>query len=112
MCSRKWLTPSTPSHSSRAPVFTKKPSADVCASGLHSATISRPLSSVTSRNSKRHLQRLLTESHNGEIARRMIRQVGIDARAAQPVDELAHFVQRADAAQVIPIAGHRAAAGR
>ncbi len=49
---------------------------------------------------------------NGEITRRMRGQVGIDAVARKRVDQRAHLVQRAHAAQMIPIAGDRAAARR
>ena len=44
--------------------------------------------------------------------RRMLGQIGVDALARQRVDQPAHFVQRPHAAQVIPIAGDRAAARR
>jgi len=46
MCSRKWLTPETSSHSSRAPVFTKNAYAAEYACGFTSATISRPFPRV------------------------------------------------------------------
>ena len=52
MCSRKWLTPISSRGSSRAPVFTKKPTAAVCESGLVSAITVKPFSRTVCRNSK------------------------------------------------------------
>src|SRR5437867_4346477 len=110
MCSRKWLTPATASVSSRAPVCTKKPSAAECASALHSAMISNPFSSVCLRNSKSRLQPVGPKSDDRKIARWILLQVGIDALAGEPIDQNAHFVQRPRSAQVVPVAGNRAAA--
>ena len=59
--------------SSRAPVFTKQPMLVERASSVTSATISKPLSSCSRRNFKRHLQRFTAERYNRKVCGRILR---------------------------------------
>src|SRR5262245_45890735 len=110
MCSRKWLTPATSSLSSREPVRTKKPMLAEWASSLASARISRPLGSCSLRNSNGHLQRLGAERDNEQVFGGILSEEMVDAVAREAVDEAANLIQRAGAAEVVPLAGDGPAA--
>src|SRR3990172_7677861 len=112
MCAKKWLTPATASLSSREPVRTKKPTLAEWASSFTSASTSKPLGNLWLRNSNGYLQRFRAERDDEHVPRWILAQKAVDAFPRQRVDQSANFVERACAAQVVPLTGQRSAAGR